>query len=326
MRESPRASPDPWRAARRGTRPAPRHRHRQRLREAALASGQPGQRRPRAARRLRGRGRPRRRRPRPPSRRHRRRHRLRQAARPQTPKGLVALRDTAGDGRADEVQVFGDYTDTGDYGTAMRIHAGPHLLHHRRRGVPAAHHARAAGADDAGRDRAPARLQEEPALLRAHRQADRLRRQGPPVRAVRGARATPARSRTASRSRRAPALPRAGVAGRRLAVQRQPAQSDRAGRAPLRDRHPQPRGDVVEPARRRALRAAARTRRPLSDLVAATSLALAERGAAVRGVLQGHRRVRRRLAVLLLRLDAGEEDAEPGVRRRRPEGSAMATS
>jgi len=40
------------------------------------------------------------------------------------PKGLVALRDTSGDGRADEVQVFGDYTDTGDYGTAMRIHAG----------------------------------------------------------------------------------------------------------------------------------------------------------------------------------------------------------
>jgi glucose/arabinose dehydrogenase/mono/diheme cytochrome c family protein len=40
------------------------------------------------------------------------------------PKGLVALRDTSGDGRADEVQVFGDYADTGDYGTAMRIHAG----------------------------------------------------------------------------------------------------------------------------------------------------------------------------------------------------------
>ena len=37
------------------------------------------------------------------------------------PKGLVALRDTSGDGRADEVQVFGDYDDTGDYGTAMRI-------------------------------------------------------------------------------------------------------------------------------------------------------------------------------------------------------------
>ena len=40
------------------------------------------------------------------------------------PKGLVALRDTSGDGRADEMQVFGDYTDTGDYGTAMRLHAG----------------------------------------------------------------------------------------------------------------------------------------------------------------------------------------------------------
>ena len=40
------------------------------------------------------------------------------------PKGLVALRDTGGDGRADEVEVFGDYDDTGDYGTAMRIHDG----------------------------------------------------------------------------------------------------------------------------------------------------------------------------------------------------------
>jgi glucose/arabinose dehydrogenase/mono/diheme cytochrome c family protein len=40
------------------------------------------------------------------------------------PKGLVALRDTSGDGRADDVQVFGEYTDAGDYGTAMRIHAG----------------------------------------------------------------------------------------------------------------------------------------------------------------------------------------------------------
>jgi glucose/arabinose dehydrogenase/mono/diheme cytochrome c family protein len=40
------------------------------------------------------------------------------------PKGLVALRDTSGDGRADEVQVFGEYSDTGDYGTAMRIRDG----------------------------------------------------------------------------------------------------------------------------------------------------------------------------------------------------------
>lgn len=40
------------------------------------------------------------------------------------PKGLVALRDTTGDGRADEVEVFGDYDDTGNYGTSMRIHNG----------------------------------------------------------------------------------------------------------------------------------------------------------------------------------------------------------
>ncbi len=40
------------------------------------------------------------------------------------PKGIVALRDTSGDGRADDVEVFGEYEDTGQYGTAMRIHDG----------------------------------------------------------------------------------------------------------------------------------------------------------------------------------------------------------
>ncbi|BCS35129.1 hypothetical protein TBR22_A43550 [Luteitalea sp. TBR-22] len=39
-------------------------------------------------------------------------------------KGIVALRDTGGDGRADLVERFGAYEDTGDYGTAMRIHEG----------------------------------------------------------------------------------------------------------------------------------------------------------------------------------------------------------
>ena len=40
------------------------------------------------------------------------------------PKGIVGLRDLNGDGRADSVAVFGDYEDTGNYGTAMRIHKG----------------------------------------------------------------------------------------------------------------------------------------------------------------------------------------------------------
>ena len=40
------------------------------------------------------------------------------------PKGLAALRDADGDGRAEQVEVFGAYEDTGDYGTAMRIHDG----------------------------------------------------------------------------------------------------------------------------------------------------------------------------------------------------------
>ena len=39
-------------------------------------------------------------------------------------KGLVALRDTGGDGRADEVEYFGAYEDVGDYGTGMRVYEG----------------------------------------------------------------------------------------------------------------------------------------------------------------------------------------------------------
>ena len=38
------------------------------------------------------------------------------------PKGIVALRDTDNDGKADSVVVFGDYVDEGNYGTAMRIY------------------------------------------------------------------------------------------------------------------------------------------------------------------------------------------------------------
>ena len=39
-------------------------------------------------------------------------------------KGVVALRDSNGDGRADQVEYIGGYEDTGDYGTAMRLHDG----------------------------------------------------------------------------------------------------------------------------------------------------------------------------------------------------------
>lgn len=39
-----------------------------------------------------------------------------------SPKGLVALRDTTQDGKADIIEVFGDYEDEGNYGTAMRIY------------------------------------------------------------------------------------------------------------------------------------------------------------------------------------------------------------
>ncbi|MEX1212345.1 MAG: c-type cytochrome [Balneolaceae bacterium] len=38
--------------------------------------------------------------------------------------GLAALRDEDGDGRADQIEYYGEYEDTGNYGTAMRIHDG----------------------------------------------------------------------------------------------------------------------------------------------------------------------------------------------------------
>jgi glucose/arabinose dehydrogenase/cytochrome c553 len=42
----------------------------------------------------------------------------------QAGQGLVAIRDTDNDGKADTVEVFGDYEDTGNYGTGMRIYNG----------------------------------------------------------------------------------------------------------------------------------------------------------------------------------------------------------
>jgi glucose/arabinose dehydrogenase len=39
-------------------------------------------------------------------------------------RGSVALRDLNNDGKADLIEYFGDYPDTGNYGTAMRIHKG----------------------------------------------------------------------------------------------------------------------------------------------------------------------------------------------------------
>lgn len=40
------------------------------------------------------------------------------------PKGIVGLRDTDNDGKADKIEVFGDYEDVGSYGTGMRIYNG----------------------------------------------------------------------------------------------------------------------------------------------------------------------------------------------------------
>lgn len=40
------------------------------------------------------------------------------------PKGIMVLRDENNDGKADKTEVFGDYEDTGEYGTGMRIYRG----------------------------------------------------------------------------------------------------------------------------------------------------------------------------------------------------------
>jgi len=40
------------------------------------------------------------------------------------PKGILVIRDTNQDGKADSIKTFGDYNDTGSYGTAMRIYKG----------------------------------------------------------------------------------------------------------------------------------------------------------------------------------------------------------
>lgn len=39
-------------------------------------------------------------------------------------KGIVAMRDTDNDGKANQTEYFGNYNDVGNYGTAMRIHNG----------------------------------------------------------------------------------------------------------------------------------------------------------------------------------------------------------
>jgi len=41
-----------------------------------------------------------------------------------TPKGIIGMRDTNNDGKADIIENFGDYEDKGNYGTGMRIYNG----------------------------------------------------------------------------------------------------------------------------------------------------------------------------------------------------------
>ncbi len=198
-----RAPPGPRRATHRRDRRAAGDRHGQGLRPPVASSGQPGQRRPRAARRLRGHGLPRRRRPRAPPRRDRRRHRLRQAARPPQPEGPRRAARYVGrrPGRPGRVLRRLPGHRRLRHGDAHL--RGPHLLHHRRRGVPAEAHAGQLVPSTPVETVLRSTTTRRPALLRAHRQADRVRRQGPPLRAVRGA------------GRRLPGPePPAGVAGR----------------------------------------------------------------------------------------------------------------
>ena len=234
------------------------------------------------------------------------------------PKGLVALRDTSGDGRADEMQVFGEYTDTGDYGTAMRLHAG---------------HIYFTTAGEVYRQRlTPGQLVPSAPVetVLRHEYKKNLRSYEHIAKPIafdgKGHMFVPfgAPGDTCQEQNRRPESPgrqpcpelewQGGVWEFSDSRLNQTEQDGRRYATGIRS--------LVamswNRARRRALRAAARTRRSLPDLVPLLH-PLAERGAAVRGVLQGHRRVRRRLAVLLLRPAGGEEEAEPGVRRRRPE-------
>ncbi len=179
------------------------------------------------------------------------------------PKGLVALRDTTGDGRADQVEVFGDYDDIGDYGTAMRIHdgylyfttagevyrqkivpgqlvpTGPGnevqliLKHNYKANLPSYEHiAKPIAFDDRGHMYVPF---------------------GAPGRLVPGRQPPAVLARPGSVSR-------AGVAGRHLAIRREPPGTDRTGRPPLRHGHSQRRGHDLEPPGRTPLRAATRAR------------------------------------------------------------------
>ena len=103
------------------------------------------------------------------------------------PKGLVALRDSGGDGLADEVEVFGDYTDTGEYGTGMRIHDGYIYFSTAREVYRQKITPRRLVPDS------PVELilkhipQGNRKLVRAHRQGVGIRRQGSHVRGVRRA-------------------------------------------------------------------------------------------------------------------------------------------
>ena len=160
-------------------------------------------------------------------------------------KGLVALRDTSGDGRANEMQVFGEDTDTGDYGTAMRIHAGHIYFTTAGEAYRQPHQVRTAGAVDAGGDRARNQIQKRTCVSDEHiAKPIGVRREGATCSCRSALPATAARNRTAGRNRRdASPAPELDWQGGVWEFKRQPAQSDRAGRAPLRDRHSQPRGD-----------------------------------------------------------------------------------
>ena len=226
-------------------------------------------------------------------------------------KGLVALRDSGGDGRADQVEYFGAYEDTGDYGTGMRLYEG-HIYFttagevYRQKLVPGQlvpttpvetvvkhgfrrpyqHIAKPITFDDQGHLYLPFGAPGDVCQ-------DRNRQPGAPG-----------------------AMPcgqlewHSGVwqfDARRLGQTEQDGRRYATGIRSL--------VAMTWSTHARDLYAVQHGRDDLYRSWPQSCFALGERRVAVRGVLPRHRRVRRRLAVLLLRLDAGEEAAQPRVRR-----------
>src|SRR6266480_2856104 len=201
------------------------------------------------------------------------------------PGGILALRDTTGDGRADVEAHFGTAG-----GTGVALAAGARARSSERRQPHG----------------------EEPGALERRQDVVRELWVGNELVPGRGPHAPVAR---------AGSLPRAGLSLRHLAVRRRKGEPDGSERHAVRDRYPQRRG-AHRGTRRPGLGHAARSRPTRAEL-AEVLQRLAERREALRGAVTGERGGRLRLAVLLPRPRARPPGTRPRVRWRRQTGRAL---